>query len=89
MHVISLTRKHQQVDFQQVKFLIPYKRSITITNTGQGPCRFEFINQPGKKKFCAPWLTVVRSTGLLMASKCSQLLLLPRHLQTSTDRSCV
>lgn len=59
----------KQVDFGTVKYMNPVKRQISITNTGNNPCTFKFINQPNVTKFCKPWLFIRQSNGLVMPSK--------------------
>jgi len=58
------------VDFGTVKYMNPVKRQISITNTGNNPCTFKFINQPNVTKFCKPWLFIRQSNGLVMPNEC-------------------
>ncbi|XP_035686464.1 type II inositol 1,4,5-trisphosphate 5-phosphatase-like isoform X1 [Branchiostoma floridae] len=52
--------------FERIKFLEPQKKTISITNTGQVPCQFEFICKLDEKEYCKPWLNVQPSLGFIM-----------------------
>lgn len=53
------------VIFDDVRYLIPSTRTITITNTSKVIVRFQFIPKLDEKKFCKPWLWVTPPFGLL------------------------
>ncbi|XP_066285621.1 type II inositol 1,4,5-trisphosphate 5-phosphatase-like isoform X1 [Branchiostoma lanceolatum] len=55
-----------ELKFEHIKFLEPQKRTISITNTGQVPCQFEFICKLDEKEYCKPWLSVEPYLGFIM-----------------------
>jgi phosphatidylinositol-bisphosphatase len=54
-----------EVHFKNVKFIELQRQSITLTNTGQVPVQFAFINKLCDKHYCKPWLNVEPSHGFI------------------------
>ncbi|XP_013418974.1 inositol polyphosphate 5-phosphatase OCRL-1 [Lingula anatina] len=54
----SVTLDKYEVKFENVLFIEPQAKTLQITNTGQVPVHFEFINKLKEKSFCKPWLSV-------------------------------
>ena len=59
-----------QIKFKDVKFIEPQSRSVKVTNTGQVPVCYEFINKPKETNFCKPWLNIEPSTAVINVGKC-------------------
>ena len=54
------------IQFGTVKFIQPCQQTLAIANTGQVPVQFEFIQKPGQKSYCKPWLKAEPSSGFIM-----------------------
>jgi phosphatidylinositol-bisphosphatase len=61
----SVELDQQSLDFGTVKFQRPRNCSLKVSNTGQYPCRYEFIAKGDDKSFCPPWLTINKPKGIL------------------------
>lgn len=53
------------VHFENLYFMENQSRTVTITNTGQVPVSFEFINKPSDSHYCQPWLKIEPSRGFI------------------------
>ena len=54
------------IQFGTVKFNQICTQNLAIANTGQVPVQFEFIQKPGQKSYCKPWLKAEPSSGFIM-----------------------
>ena len=55
-----------ELDFSVVKFLEPKLLPIGITNTGQIPVQYGFVNKPNDTHFCKPWLKIKNFSDIIM-----------------------
>ncbi|KAK3098461.1 hypothetical protein FSP39_019707 [Pinctada imbricata] len=44
--------------FTDVRFIEPMEHTLTVSNTGQVPVEFEFIEKLDEKSYCKPWMTL-------------------------------
>ena len=55
-----------ELDFSAVKFLEPKMMQIGITNTGQIPVQYGFVNKLNDPHFCKPWLKIKNFSDIIM-----------------------
>ena len=79
----DVTLSHREVHFADATFLgASPPRVLAITNPGPGLVEWSFLPKPGDASFCAPWLAVRPSAGLLGPGQVAEVemsLLLDRH----------
>ncbi|KAI0240801.1 Inositol polyphosphate 5-phosphatase OCRL [Lamellibrachia satsuma] len=54
-----------EISFANVKFRDRHSRQVTVTNTGQVPVKFQFINKLNEATFCKSWLKVEPSCAIV------------------------
>ncbi|XP_065582662.1 type II inositol 1,4,5-trisphosphate 5-phosphatase-like [Artemia franciscana] len=55
-----------EIDFGTVRFLENKSNFLTISNTGQVPLQYKFINKLREENYSKPWLIIEPHTGFLM-----------------------
>lgn len=57
-----------ELNFEEVTFMEPAMRSVGITNTGQVPVQYSFINRlkPSSQQLSKPWLRIRNASDIIM-----------------------
>ncbi|CAH1799294.1 unnamed protein product [Owenia fusiformis] len=55
-----------ELKFENVQFIQPQEQTIEVTNVGQVPLQFEFINKLNESRPCKPWLSPRPTKGFIM-----------------------
>ncbi|XP_033106034.1 inositol polyphosphate 5-phosphatase OCRL-like [Anneissia japonica] len=62
----QVTLENNQLEFENVKFMEPRTKKVSLANTGQTGVHFKFVNKLEDKHFCKPWLKVEPSEAYFL-----------------------
>nr|XP_040020507.1 type II inositol 1,4,5-trisphosphate 5-phosphatase isoform X2 [Gasterosteus aculeatus aculeatus] len=61
----SVTLSNREFHFKDVKYMQHQSVTLSLSNDGQVPCQFEFIQKPNEHTYCKPWLTANPPKGFI------------------------
>ncbi|XP_062421362.1 type II inositol 1,4,5-trisphosphate 5-phosphatase isoform X1 [Pungitius pungitius] len=61
----SVTLSKREFHFEDVKYMQHQSATLSLSNDGQVPCQFEFIQKPNEPTYCKPWLTANPPKGFI------------------------
>jgi phosphatidylinositol-bisphosphatase len=60
---------NQLINFENIRYLIPQSRILSLENTGQVVCEFMFVPKPSEESAHKPWLKIEPFGGIIMPNE--------------------